>query len=116
MECNVFAVSPQGYSVHFKMEVGEEGRLYKDFLLLLDRLHQDGFTSRDGPTTAISANGHRQGPEKAAQPPEEPEVTHSTPQPHWCQTHGREFKRRGQNGRSWYSHKTADGQWCREGS
>lgn len=33
--------------------------------------------------------------------------------PAWCPIHNCEMKRREKDGQTWYSHKTADGEWCR---
>ena len=33
---------------------------------------------------------------------------------HYCEEHQAEFKRYEKDGRVWYSHKTADGKWCKE--
>ena len=33
---------------------------------------------------------------------------------HYCQQHGVPFQRHEKNGRTWYSHKTDSGEWCRE--
>ncbi len=58
-------------------------------------------------------------PEKPAAPPTEPEPT-ETPAPpapateHHCQEHDKPFKRYSRGDSVWWSHKTADGKWCRE--
>lgn len=34
-------------------------------------------------------------------------------EPDWCPVHKCAMQRRGSNGDTWYSHRTADGGWCR---
>jgi hypothetical protein len=51
------------------------------------------------------------------QPPTQP-PSHGTAQPTYdespyCHQHKTAMKRFSKDGRSWYSHKTADGRWCR---
>ena len=46
---------------------------------------------------------------------ERPTTKEATPE-HYCQAHGQEYRRFERNGRVWYSHRTSDGKWCKEGS
>jgi hypothetical protein len=52
-----------------------------------------------------------------AQPPTPPPAQGTTPLAHdespYCQAHQAVLKRYERNGQVWYSHKTADGRWCR---
>jgi hypothetical protein len=52
-----------------------------------------------------------------AQPPTQPPRQASAPPTHddspYCQRHKMAMKRFTKAGRSWYSHKTADGRWCK---
>jgi hypothetical protein len=52
-----------------------------------------------------------------AQPPTQPPAQGTTPLAHdespYCHAHQAVLKRYERNGQVWYSHKTADGRWCR---
>jgi hypothetical protein len=52
-----------------------------------------------------------------AQPPTQPPTQGTTPHAHhdspYCHAHKAVLKRYERNGQVWYSHKTADGRWCR---
>jgi hypothetical protein len=52
-----------------------------------------------------------------AQPPTQPPAQSTTPPAHddspYCHAHQAVLKRYERNGQVWYSHKTADGRWCR---
>ena len=54
-----------------------------------------------------------QEPTEAASDPEPPE-TPTQPPEHYCLEHQREFKRYSRGENVWWSHKTAEGRWCRE--
>jgi hypothetical protein len=54
------------------------------------------------------------GTGKPAQEPPTPE----TPAPkreHWCEVHQSDYKKFEKEGKVWFSHKTTEGKWCREG-
>lgn len=86
---DVFGLSPQGYEVHFQLQ-GE--KVYDDAVKLLEKLEKDGFGVRG----KASSNGQARS------------------EAHYCQEHQTEYKRFEKDGRVWYSHKTADGKWCKE--
>jgi hypothetical protein len=52
-----------------------------------------------------------------AQPPTQPPRQGTTPPAHddspYCRVHQAVLKRYERNGQVWYSHKTAEGRWCR---
>ncbi len=49
-----------------------------------------------------------------AQYPAEPDGASSTPTPEgWCPRHQLQMQHQAKDGRTWYSHRTADGQWCK---
>ena len=51
-------------------------------------------------------------PESHAQPTPAP-----TPaRPHWCHQHQVDYNRFEKGGKTWFSHRTKDGTWCREPS
>ena len=56
--------------------------------------------------TAQNGHGSAGDSSKAAESSPAPE--------HWCQEHQTEFKRYERQRKVWYSHKTADGKWCRD--
>ena len=47
-------------------------------------------------------------PVQPARPPQEPE-----PEKRYCPKHGTEMQQNFKEGRSWWSHRTPDGQWCK---
>ena len=47
-------------------------------------------------------------------PEPESSPTPSQPPGHYCQEHQTPFKRYSRGENAWYSHKTADGKWCKE--
>jgi hypothetical protein len=49
---------------------------------------------------------------KAAETPMEPELPQKPL--HYCEEHQTEYKRYEKDSRIWYSHKKADGNWCKE--
>ena len=59
----------------------------------------------------------RPGKPPAAQPTnghDQPTNGHEQPaDPGWCKVHNAEMQRWERDGHGWYSHKTADGGWCR---
>ena len=60
---------------------------------------------------ALWSNGQK-APEKPVEPADTGEAT-ETPA-HYCQEHQAAFKRYSRGDSVWWSHKTADGKWCRE--
>jgi hypothetical protein len=65
---------------------------------------------------ALWANGNgkpaQNGAERPVEPAQPPEPT-ETPA-HFCQEHQTAFKQHSRGEAAWWSHKTADGKWCRE--
>ncbi len=93
---DVFAVSPQGFEVHWQLQ-GE--KVYEDAVKLLDKLQRDGFKARElgRPRT------------KPSQPVQDSQAP-------FCQEHGTSFKPYSKDGRSWFAHKLDNGKWCRQGT
>jgi hypothetical protein len=57
-----------------------------------------------------------QFPVEAKPPPQAPPQAASRAQglgEGWCHKHGLQMKLTTKDGRSWYSHRTQDGQWCK---
>ena len=77
---------------------------------LYDRLTQQfkQLWARNGtaPHDAQEVPTKPQQPAKAQEPP---------PRQHWCAEHQTDYKRFEKGGKVWYSHKTTEGEWCREG-
>ena len=63
--------------------------------------------------TGNNAQDDAEEPTEAASEPEPPETPATSPE-HYCQEHQREFRRYSRGDSVWWSHKTADGKWCRE--
>jgi hypothetical protein len=57
------------------------------------------------------ANSTQPAPRSDAPPAQAPAPP---PDRRWCQTHRVEFKRFGKNGKTWYSHRLGDGNWCNQ--
>jgi hypothetical protein len=54
------------------------------------------------------------GTGKGQDVPDKP-IAPTPPAPgHWCAAHQTQYKRFSKDGRTWYSHKTPDGKWCKE--
>jgi hypothetical protein len=45
----------------------------------------------------------------------ETEAETQNPNPNWCAEHNTEFKKFSKDGKTWFSHKTADGTWHNRG-
>jgi len=107
---DVFALSPQGYEVHFQIQA--EDKVYETAAQLLAKLALDGFTVRgkalQGPGKAT--NGHH----PIQSTPNGQKATTEASSGHWCQAHQTDYKRFSKGDQVWYSHKTEDG-WCKEG-
>ncbi len=66
--------------------------------------------------TSLWANGNGHKPQNGVESPTE---AMAEPQPtetpaHYCQEHQAAFKQHSRGESVWWSHKTADGKWCRE--
>jgi hypothetical protein len=46
-------------------------------------------------------------------PTPQPTPTHNAAQPGWCAKHSLQMTQNHKNGRSWWSHRLADGTWCK---
>jgi hypothetical protein len=44
---------------------------------------------------------------------QQPTSQHNAPQPGWCAKHGVQMRQNHKEGRSWWSHRLADGTWCK---
>ena len=77
-------------------------QLYGELSQQLHKMWANGKTAQNG------AQSHTKAPQ-APEPPQPPE-----PPAHVCQGHQTPFKRYSQGESVWWSHKTADGKWCRE--
>jgi hypothetical protein len=88
-------------------------------LLFPAQLHQPGLSQQ---LKALWGNGNgyaktENGTVVAAEARLEPEPSKTRPAPsleHYCQEHGAEFKRHEKGQAVWYSHRLAEGGYCRE--
>ena len=100
IQFDVFAVSPQGFEVHFQLQKVETG-VYEDAIQLMEKMEQDGFIARNG--------GHRIIPSA-----EEKDAAKEESAAHYCKEHNQARKRyTNDKGDEWWSHKNKDG-WCNE--
>lgn len=86
---------------------GEVATLYADLSSKLRQLWQTGERQISQQGTVGQAL-----PRNGAAPGQTPPA--NSDNQHWCREHQTEFRRRGSDGRSWYSHRTAEGKWCQE--
>jgi hypothetical protein len=56
------------------------------------------------------ANGNGKTDHQQLPTPESPPAA----RPHWCQQHQTEYNRFEKGGKTWFSHRTKEGSWCRE--
>ena len=78
-------------------------QLYGELSQQLQKLWANGKAAHNG------SESQGEAPQDA-EPPEPPPETPA----HYCQEHQAEVKRYERQGKVWYSHKTADGKWCKE--
>lgn len=93
---DVFAVSPQGYEIHFQLS-GEKA--YCHAVKLLETMSKDGFTARPSKSTST--------------PRAKPAGADNATDTQVCAVHNATMKRHEKDGNSWYSHKLADGAYCK---
>jgi len=86
---DVFAVSPEGFEVHFQL-AGE--KVYSESRKLLAQMVKDGYAPRP-------AKGARKPP--AVQGP-------------LCEAHGVHFREYSKDGKTWQAHQLDDGTWCHQ--
>jgi len=90
---NVRYMSPDGFSCQFTLRGSSGADLLPRTVAALQWLADHGCTPNGTPVA--TANSNHAG------------------NPAWCPIHNCEMKRREKDGQTWYSHKTADGEWCR---
>lgn len=106
----------RGFTVQVTLRGDDGADTVKRFDALLDWLLEHGAAPADkygnakpttvGPQAAPPTNGHANGTAKATAPA-------NGHDPALCPIHGVAMKRFERDGRSWYSHKTDDGKWCK---
>ena len=77
-------------------------QLYGQLSQQLQKMWANGKAAQNG------SESHTKAPQVPEQPPP-PE--HSA---HYCQEQQTEYKQYERQGKVWFSHKTAEGKWCRE--
>ena len=82
-----------------------QARLYEQLGCQLKAMWANG--------TGQNAQDDAEEPTKAPSEPEPAQIPAMPPE-HYCQEHGTPFKRYARGESAWWSHKTADGKWCRE--
>ena len=98
---DVFAVSPQGFEVHFQLQKVETG-VYEDAIQLMEKMEQEGFVGRNG--------GHRIIPNV-----EEKDAAKEESAAHYCKECNQDRKQYSNaKGDKWWSHIKKDGTWCNE--
>lgn len=97
---DVFAQSASGYDVHFQIS-GDH--VYRDALLLLERMAKDGFLQR--PTSRAIAQAEAQATVHTPQPPASNGM--------WCPVHGEKKVKASQfNSGLYCAGRLPDGQFC----
>lgn len=98
--------SQNGYACQFTLRGESGGELLPKAEAALAWLVEHGAVP-DRPVP-MNGNGHTDQAPKAA-----PVMDNGAPDPAWCSIHGVAMSRHEKDGRSWYSHKIGDGQYCK---
>jgi hypothetical protein len=88
--CNVY-VQISGRKVQVTLRDSDEQRMLERLQILLQRFPDSNVESR----------------------PPQPPAQHANTGEGWCSTHGVQMTLNTKEGRSWWSHRTAEGQWCK---
>jgi len=83
---------------------GAQAYLYAELGKQMKGLWANGHQLQENASVATEVNGDK---------PKGQEPSQTTPE-HYCQEHQVEYQQHVKGNQVWYSHKTPDGEWCRE--